>query len=602
MESENLGEFLAGDRIESSPYKIYMQVDMFCEQTCVQHLGRGETPEAKAQDKKSKHKVSPNKIIRTIRKKYHNNWIVDNLPAASKMEIGDDNTDTNYARGFPVGFVDSETQYSYINNHVNIELQYHADESVQDKFRVVGFVIEPFSIRHKFDVVVGDDDKEDDTTVEIKNPILSCKYGTEQHTTSHMIKESQPASGNVLFTYDVIWTENKQLHWASRWDIYLNMNGQYSARVHWLSIVNSLTIVFVLTAMIAVILVRNLRRDYARYSAIPTDEERTEDLEEYGWKLVHADVFRPPSYPMVISVFCGSGVQLFLMALFTIIFAALGFLNPANRGSLLMGLLLLYVFMGCFNGYTTARIYKTFKGKNWQQATMSTAFGLPGLAFAIFFIMDLLAISKESTDAVPFSTMIVLLVLWFGISTPLVFFGAYLGFKQDALEFPVNTSNIPRQIPDQPWFMGTVPTLILAGVMPFGACFLELYFIMASIWMDQYYYVFGFLFLVFLILLLTCAEIAILYNYFQLCGEDYQWWWRSYTTAGSTALYIFGYSFIYFKRLEANAIDSVSFAIYFLYFGYMALLSFMTFLVTGTVGLFSCLWFNKTIFGSIKID
>ena len=37
--------------------------------------------------------------------------------------------------------------------------------------------------------------------------------------------------------------------------------------------------------------------------------------------------------------------------------------------------------------------------------------------------------------------------------------------------------------------------------------------------MDQYYYVFGFLFLVYVILGVTCAEITIVLNYFQLCSE-----------------------------------------------------------------------------------
>ena len=81
------------------------------------------------------------------------------------------------------------------------------------------------------------------------------------------------------------------------------MNGAVPAKVHWVSILNSLVIVFVLSAMIAAILVRNLRRDFARYNALATDEEKAEDLEEFGWKLVHADVFRPPSTkPMLLAV------------------------------------------------------------------------------------------------------------------------------------------------------------------------------------------------------------------------------------------------------------------------------------------------------------
>lgn len=51
----------------------------------------------------------------------------------------------------------------------------------------------------------------------------------------------------------------------------------------------------------------------------------------------------------------------------------------------------------------------------------------------------------------------------------------------------------------------------------------------------QVYYVFGFLLLVLAILAVTCAEISIVMCYFQLCSEDYNWWWRSFLAAGSSA-------------------------------------------------------------------
>ncbi len=590
MDNENLGEFLAGDRIESSPYVLKMKTDMYCEQLCISNVGRGE-----------QRGVSPNKVVRAIRKNYHNNWIVDNLSAASKVE--DDTTiTTRYWQGFPVGFIASDTKKAYIHNHVNIEIMYHPVETETDKYRIVRFTVEPFSIKHEFEP--NEDDEENTKAAKFINPIASCdsKRKTKVHTDYNMItaqgREPQLASGQVLFTYDVTWVENKDLKWASRWDIYLSMDNAIPAKVHWLSIANSLVIVFVLSAMIAAILVRNLRRDFARYNKLATDEEKAEDLEEFGWKLVHADVFRPPAFsPLLLSVACGTGAQILCMSFLTIIFSAMGFLSPANRGALLMAELLLYVMMGGVAGYVTARMYKTFKGKSWQRATTCTALGFPGIAFTFFFILDLMALAQGSTDAVPFTTMVVLLVLWFGISTPLVFFGAYFGYKQDAMEFPVNTSSIPRQIPDQPWFMGIPFTLAIGGILPFGACFVELYFILASVWMDQYYYVFGFLLLVYFILIITCAEITVLFCYFQLCGENYHWWWRSFCTAGSTALYVFFYSFVYFKQLEAN-----TFGTYVLYFGYMGLVCFGLFLMTGFIGVSSSLWFNKTIYSSIKID
>ena len=88
MDNENLGEFLAGDRIESSPYLLQMKKDMYCEQVCVANLGRADQTG-----------VSPNKVVKAIRKTYHNNWIVDNLPSAMKIE-DDEQATTRYWRDF----------------------------------------------------------------------------------------------------------------------------------------------------------------------------------------------------------------------------------------------------------------------------------------------------------------------------------------------------------------------------------------------------------------------------------------------------------------------------------------------------------------------
>ena len=75
--------------------------------------------------------------------------------------------------------------------------------------------------------------------------------------------------------------------------------------------------------------------------------------------------------------------------------------------------------------------------------------------------------------------MLALLFLWFGISFPLVFIGFYFGYRKQPYEHPVRTNQIPRQIPEQPWYLSPFLSSTVAGILPFGAIFVELFFILS---------------------------------------------------------------------------------------------------------------------------
>ncbi len=227
-----------------------------------------------------------------------------------------------------------------------------------------------------------------------------------------------------------------------------------------------------------------------------------------------------------------------------------------------------------------------------------TALFYPSVMGAVFLCINSFVAYQGSSNAIRLSSIGMLLLLWLGVSMPLVFVGSYFGFKADVITTPVRVNQIVRVIPEQIWYTNPTFSIALGGILPFGAVCIELFFIMSAMWLHQYYFVFGFLFIVLLILVITCAEIAIVMCYFQLCNEDYHWWWRSFLSSGSSGAYLFFYSVWYFY----SKLSITEFMPAVLYFAYMGMVSFTFFLLTGSVGFLACLWFVRKIYGAIKVD
>lgn len=86
-------------------------------------------------------------------------------------------------------------------------------------------------------------------------PLQTCT--PNQWLAADQVTELQVVAENesILYTYDVIWMES-DTKWASRWDIYLSMGDRVPARIHWFSIINSLLIIFFLSALVGMILIK----------------------------------------------------------------------------------------------------------------------------------------------------------------------------------------------------------------------------------------------------------------------------------------------------------------------------------------------------------
>eukprot|EP01107_Rhizomastix_libera_P012595 TRINITY_DN3191_c0_g1_i2.p1 TRINITY_DN3191_c0_g1~~TRINITY_DN3191_c0_g1_i2.p1 ORF type:complete len:650 (-),score=132.57 TRINITY_DN3191_c0_g1_i2:89-2038(-) len=580
---ENLGEILSGARISNSLYTVNMLKNKECmllgtdTKTTIakEPWGRDAVP-GKGPDftkcTKKYYTEELDNFASFIQDNYRVNWLLDNMPAAvPKVKV---QGKTQYSIGFPMGYVSGSD--IILNNHVSILIRYimNPKETPQSEqeYRIVGFEVKPSSVDY-----------------EGKDPISAECHGQPLNVNTKIMKEQVK---EISWTYSVSWFLDEQATWATRWERYF---APVDTQIHWFSIVNSVLIIFFLTGMVAMILIRTLHADFTRYSQ---QLESQDDIDEKGWKLVYGDVFRTPKHPMALSVLTGFGTQVLLTAGVVLAFSVFGFMSPANRGSLLTGMIVMVVIMGIAAGYFGGRIYKMFKGTSWKRQAIFNAILIPGVIFGIFFILNFFIWGAKSSGAVRFTTLLGLVGLWFGISVPLVFLGSFFANQKAAVQHPIGVNQIPRVVPARVWYMTPPVHILMGGILPFGAVFIELFFVLNAVWGHKLHYILGFIFIVFMILLITCAEITVVMCYFQLCAEDYHWWWRSFLTSGATSFYFFGYSvFYFFTRLQMTSFVSI-----LLYMGYTTIFTILFFVMTGCIGFYSCLWFVRKIYSSVPFE
>ncbi|XP_040578239.1 transmembrane 9 superfamily member 3 isoform X3 [Lepeophtheirus salmonis] len=352
----------------------------------------------------------------------------------------------------------------------------------------------------------------------------------------------------LSFTYEVKWKKSPVL-FKNRFDRYLDP-GFFQHRIHWFSIFNSFMMVIFLVGLVVLILMRTLRKDYARYSKDDEIDEMERDLgDEYGWKQVHGDVFRPVAPFLLFTALIGTGCQLFFVVLFVILSATFSDLY-LERGSLLSTIIFIYSTTSPINGFFGGSLYIRMGGKNWIRQMITSSLILPTCICTMAFFINMVSIYYQTSRAIPFATMLAILCIIIFIILPLTFVGTIVGRNLVGIpDFPCRINAVPRPIPEKKWYMEPVIIIFMGGILPFGSIFIEMYFVLTSFWAYKYYYVYGFMLLVFLILIVVTICVTIVCSYFLLNAEDYRWQWTSFSVGASTSGYLYLYSvyFFFFK-------------------------------------------------------
>jgi len=429
------------------------------------------------------------------------------------------------------------------------------------------------------------------------NQIVSAKVTTDTDRRVDITDETKDM--HIQFSYSVEWFEEPDLVWKHRMSRYAESRFLPSSfEIHWLSIINSIVLVLLLTAFLTIILLRVLKNDFSRYMEL--DDDAIEE-EESGWKLIHGDVFRFPQYPGLFCAAVGVGNQLIVTTFCHLFLALTGLISTTRRGSLLAGVVVLYCMTSFVAGFSSIRLYRQMNGKNWVQCIVITAGLFPAPIVATFMWVNSVALAHGSTSALPFTTILTVTALYAFLAFPATVLGGIVAKNYIPADFnaPTRTTKVAREIPTEiAWYRSRPFQILIAGFLPFSAIYIELHYIFASMWGHQIYTLFGILLLAFILLIIVTSFITVALLYFQLAREDHQWWWAAYINGGMTGIFIYIYSFYYyFHRSGMTGILQSSF-----YFGYMAVVSFGFFLMLGAAGFQFSLVFVKYIYSRVKCD
>ncbi|ETV93175.1 hypothetical protein, variant [Aphanomyces invadans] len=561
-DDHDLGELLTGSRKIVTDYQVYFGIDVPYGKLCKVPM----TPD------------TIKSFADAIEEDYIFEMYVDNirLSAMVGQAVQKDATGKNMLQQH-LNKLASSYEY-YLNTHVHFDIAYNDAETA------LGYI--------------------DDT--EVKSPVpkylivgVNMSLGSDNKHSGAANSEYQyhlteQNTKDAIFTYSVKWRKEPTWTWEDRTvkDPLL----PEVLEIHWLSIINSFVLVMLLVAFLSIIMFRILKQDVSRY----LDPEDGLDInEETGWKLVHADVFRNPPYLVVFCAFVGAGAQLFAMLFGVLGLSLLDVFHPTKRGGIMAALAVAYPLTASIGGYRSASLYKRLGGQNWVWNIVVCGLVIPGPLLGVFAVLNTVAIWNESSAALPFGTIMILICLFLLVNVPLTVIGGIAGRNTTSVsQPPCRTNKIPREIPQPPWYKAPWVLVLASGCLPYSAVYIELHHIFAAIWGRQIYTLFGILFLAFLMLVAVTSFMTIAMTYFQLVAEDHRWWWRSFWSGGITGVFVFAYSIWYF----CTSTDMDGFFQTVFYFGYSAMMSYCFFIMLGFIGFQSASGFVTTIYRSIKVE
>ena len=569
----NLGERLLSGKSYQTGYELSINENRVCKMLCRKKIS----------------KTAFKRIGDLIKKEYFINYFLDNLPVGlAHTYLNISTTKVKYNTGIPLGFI--KDKKTYINNYyriivllnkINITItpnktKKNNDDDDDEKkeivtgYDIIGFNIEPFSIK--------------------LNESNKCRINRIINSETDYEHQIFDVGEEIYFRYDTFYYFTDTVY-EERFNKYF-----YGDKfIHSNSLYISGIIIFILVIILSFIYFRSIKSEIEIHNEkVDSDDS----INEYGWRNIAFDVFRRPYRSDILAALMGTGIQLLIMVLYSLLFVSLGIIRPKSGGSYFTLLVMVYIFLSLISGYYSARFYKMVHGLNWLRVCVFSALLFPLIFFILISFTNCLYWYEGSTTYVQFKNFFSLISLWVIGTVPLIFLGTMIGLSQKRIHMPCEVNPVPGIITknNYPWYLRIRYAWFLTGFPPFFAVFVELFYIMDSLWKQNFYALSKYLLISILILIITSSQIGILFTYLNLCKGDYRWWWKSFIVSASPGAYIIIFSFFYLFKMEFTQFTSI-----IIYMNFMILFSIIISLICGSAGLYLTFMFLTNIYSKIKL-
>mmetsp|Transcript_1058 Transcript_1058/g.695 ORF Transcript_1058/g.695 Transcript_1058/m.695 type:complete len:298 (-) Transcript_1058:75-968(-) len=288
------------------------------------------------------------------------------------------------------------------------------------------------------------------------------------------------------------------------------------------------------------------------------------------------------------------------MVIFSLIFCLLGDFNPMHRAYLYPIMAFVYVCCGILNGIVFGQVYRSFGGDSFFKAAALNSFVFPMFLMILLTVIEICDWVEKSVYVVPFSFITKVILVWNLVNSITVFLSSGIAYKASK-SHQNRVNRISKDISVQPTQATFPVTIVIGSLLCFLAIGIEFFYLIISVWHEEYYKMYFFLLISLIVLTVTASMVSILQTYVMLSNGNYEWHWRAYNVGAAVSVYLFIISVYLYIYIDGT----MNFGTSMIYLSTIIICCAVFSFMTGHISFFSSFMFVSWLYrseSSVKAD